>query len=77
MLITRMPAGSVARRRPNAALTLLAACLLCAVTPARAEYHLDIGDVIEISVARAPELQRRVSIGLDGSISFPLLGTSR
>ncbi|HEY6258736.1 MAG TPA: polysaccharide biosynthesis/export family protein [Xanthobacteraceae bacterium] len=70
-----MPAGSVPRGGPSAACTLLAACLLCSVTPARAEYHLDVGDVIEISVARAPELQRRVSIGLDGSISFPLLGT--
>jgi polysaccharide export outer membrane protein len=55
---------------------LFAACLLGSATVARAEYHLDVGDVIEISIAGAPELQRRVSIGMDGSISFPLLGTA-
>jgi len=52
--------------------------LLCsAVPPAAAEYRIDVGDVIEILVARVPELQRRVSVKSDGSISFPLLGTLR
>ncbi len=55
--------------------SLLAASLLCSVVAAGAEYHLDVGDVIEISVARVPELQRRVTVNLDGSIIFPLLGT--
>ncbi|SEE85720.1 polysaccharide export outer membrane protein [Rhizobiales bacterium GAS191] len=49
--------------------------LLFSAHPAKAEYHLDVGDVIEIAVARVPELQRRVSVQLDGSISSPLLGT--
>jgi polysaccharide biosynthesis/export protein len=52
--------------------------LLCsAVPPAAAEYRIDVGDVIEILVARVPELQRRVLVKSDGSISFPLLGTLR
>jgi polysaccharide export outer membrane protein len=60
---------------PRILLGLSVASLLCSVTAAAAEYHLDVGDVIEISVARAPELQRRVAVKLDGSISYPLLGT--
>jgi len=51
------------------------ACFLLSVGPARSEYHIDAGDVIEIFVARVPDLQRRVTVKLDGSISFPLLGT--
>jgi len=43
--------------------------------PATAEYRIEAGDTIEISVARVPELQRRVPVKPDGSISFPLLGT--
>ncbi len=54
---------------------LLVAGLFLSGTAARAEYHLNVGDVIEITVATAPELQRRVPIDLSGSISFPLLGT--
>ena len=54
---------------------LLALALLGSITPARAEYKLHVGDVIEISVARLPALKQRVPIQLDGTISFPLLGT--
>ena len=54
---------------------LLTAFLLCPITPAKAEYRLHVGDVIEISVPRLPELKQRVPVQLDGSISFPLLGT--
>jgi polysaccharide export outer membrane protein len=54
---------------------LLAAALLCSIAPAKAEYKLHVGDVIEISVAKLPELKQRVPIQLDGTISFPLLGT--
>src|SRR5216684_147763 len=53
---------------------LLAMALLCSITPAKAEYRLHVGDVIEISVARLPELKQRVPVQLDGTISFPLLG---
>jgi polysaccharide export outer membrane protein len=55
--------------------TLLAVGLLCSVSPAGAEYKVEVGDVIEIMVARVPELQRRVPVRSDGSISFPMLGT--
>ncbi len=54
---------------------LVALALLCSIVPARAEYKLHVGDVIEISVARLPALKQRVPIQLDGTISFPLLGT--
>ena len=55
---------------------LVTGALLCSVVPAAAaEYQVDVGDVIEILVARVPELQRRVPVRSDGSISFPLLGT--
>ena len=42
---------------------------------ARAGYRLDVGDVIEVSIAGVPDLQRRLPIQLDGTISFPMLGT--
>ena len=61
---------------PLRASQLLAACLLFGTLPAAAaEYRLDVGDVIEISIARIPMLQRRVPIQLDGTVSFPLLGS--
>jgi polysaccharide export outer membrane protein len=75
MPIIKLPTGIIPRCSRNVAWSLLAWCLLYSVTAARAEYHLDVGDVIEISVATVPELHRRVPINLDGSISFPLLGT--
>jgi polysaccharide export outer membrane protein len=66
-------------RRPgktcDAGSLLLAAALLCSITPAKAEYQLHVGDALEISVARLPELKQRVPVQLDGTISYPLLGT--
>ena len=49
--------------------------LLLSAGIAKAEYRLDAGDVLEIAVATVPELHRRVSVQLDGTISFPLIGT--
>src|SRR3979411_3058597 len=54
---------------------LLSVSLLCSAIPSKAEYRLDVGDVLEISVAGVPDLRQRVAIQLDGSISYPLLGT--
>jgi polysaccharide export outer membrane protein len=55
---------------------LLTVGFICSiVSPATAEYRIDVGDVIEIMVARVPELQRRVPVKSNGTISFPLLGT--
>jgi polysaccharide biosynthesis/export protein len=69
-ILSRVP-----RQGQRAVGCLLAAGLLCAGTAARAEYHLAVGDTLQITVARAPELQQRVPVDSDGSISFPLLGT--
>jgi polysaccharide export outer membrane protein len=69
-------AGSVSRRGSSVFRSLLlGAALLCTVTPARAEYRLHAGDVIEISVARLPEIKQRAPVQVDGTISYPLLGT--
>lgn len=54
---------------------LLAAMLCCSLNPARAEYRLQGGDVIEISVSGVPELRQRAPVQLDGSITFPVVGT--
>src|SRR5215475_3717441 len=56
--------------------SLITIGFLCPIVPATAvEYKIDAGDVIEIMVARVPELQRRVTVKSNGTISFPLLGT--
>jgi polysaccharide biosynthesis/export protein len=54
---------------------LLVVAFICSIVPARAEYRLHAGDVIEISVAGFPELKQRVPVQMDGTISYPLLGT--
>jgi polysaccharide export outer membrane protein len=50
------------------------AALCCLVSPARAEYRLQGGDVVEISVFGVPELRQRASVQLDGKITFPVIG---
>jgi polysaccharide export outer membrane protein len=54
---------------------LVAAALCCSLNPARAEYRLQGGDVVEISVSGVPELRQRAPVQLDGSITFPVIGT--
>jgi polysaccharide biosynthesis/export protein len=54
---------------------VLAATLCYSLNPARAEYRLQGGDVVEISVSGVPELRQRAPVQLDGSITFPVLGT--
>lgn len=44
---------------------------------AKAEYRVQAGDVIEITVANAPDMRQRAPIQLDGTISVPLVGTIR
>nr|PZN40980.1 MAG: hypothetical protein DIU59_10275 [Pseudomonadota bacterium] len=66
------------QRRPFARLPLaVAAAMLLLVLPARADFRVDTGDVIEIVVTSAPELQRRLPVRIDGNISFPLIGTMK
>jgi polysaccharide biosynthesis/export protein len=54
---------------------LLAAALLWSTPLARADYRLQGGDVVEISVAGVPELRQRAPVQFDGSITFSLVGT--
>jgi polysaccharide biosynthesis/export protein len=54
---------------------LLVVVLCAALNPARAEYRLQGGDVVEISVAGVPELRQRAPVQIDGSITFPVVGT--
>jgi len=54
---------------------LLVITLLFSLNPARADYRLQGGDVVEISVSGAPELKQRAPVQIDGSISFPIIGT--
>src|SRR6266540_7389004 len=55
------------------------ALLFCALfgwsIPAEAEYRIDAGDILEIAVAGMPDWRQRIEVQLDGSISYPLLGT--
>jgi len=56
--------------------TIVAAgVMLLLVIDAWSEYRLDVGDILEISVAGVPDLKQRVPVLPDGSISYPLLGT--
>jgi polysaccharide export outer membrane protein len=61
------------RRIRLAMLTL--ACTASWPGVAEADYRIGVGDVIEVLVARVPELQRRVTVQPDGRISFPTLGS--
>jgi polysaccharide biosynthesis/export protein len=54
---------------------LLFCALLSWSIPAKAEYRIDAGDILEIAVAGMPDWRQRVEVQLDGSISYPLLGT--
>ena len=50
-------------------------CMLMAQQAVAADsYHLQPGDILEISVWKEPDLQREVLVRPDGGISFPLVG---
>ncbi len=53
---------------------LVAVGLTIVVTQAKAEYRVNIGDVLEVSVAGVPELRHRAAVQMDGNISLPLVG---
>jgi len=48
--------------------------LMLVPTSASAEYKLQPGDVLEISVIGVPDLRQRSQIGVDGEIVLPLVG---
>lgn len=49
--------------------------LLTAVGFAHADYRLHSGDILELSIAGAPQLGLRAPVQLDGTLTFPLVGT--
>jgi polysaccharide biosynthesis/export protein len=53
---------------------LVAVGLTISATQAKAEYRVNVGDVLEIAVAGVPELRHRAAVQMDGSISLPLVG---
>src|SRR4051812_47352975 len=53
------------------------AIFLAMLSPAVAQYRLQNGDSLEISVAGMPDLRQRVTINVDGDISLPLFGRLR
>ena len=61
-------------RMLSAATWMLAACLVTTVPAFAAEYVLGPEDEIAVSVWMHPELERKVTISADGSITFPPLG---
>jgi polysaccharide biosynthesis/export protein len=72
-IVKAMPRISLPTR--SALMPALLMILACAFPgSALAEYRLNIGDVLEISVTGVPELQFRAAIGADGEASFPTLG---
>jgi polysaccharide biosynthesis/export protein len=54
---------------------LVAVGLTISVTQAKAEYRVNIGDVLEVAVAGVPDLRQRVAVQMDGNIALPLVGT--
>lgn len=62
-------------RSGRAKAALIVCALLSPGYAAAAEYRLQAGDVVEVSVAGAPELGSKVPVQLDGSLTFPIVGT--
>jgi polysaccharide export outer membrane protein len=60
---------------PNAGRSILLVSTLSLVsTSALAEYRLQSGDTLEVSVAGVPDLKQRAPVGVDGDIVVPLVG---
>jgi len=53
---------------------LIAGALVLVPTPGNAEYKLQPGDTLEISITGVPDLRQRAPIGVDGEIALPLVG---
>ncbi|QHO72369.1 exopolysaccharide biosynthesis protein [Bradyrhizobium sp. CCBAU 051011] len=54
---------------------VLAIGLTISITEAKAEYRVNIGDVLEVTVAGVPELRNRAAVQIDGNVSLPLVGS--
>ena len=57
-----------------AVLALLGGILLCGSASIAAEYRLASGDTIEITITGTPQLQHKAVLGLDGTVSLPVMG---
>lgn len=53
---------------------LVAVGLTISVGQAKAEYRVNVGDVLEVAVAGVPDLRQRTAVQIDGNISLPLVG---
>ena len=53
---------------------LVAVGLTISVAQAKAEYRVNIGDVLEVTVPGVPELRHRAAVQVDGNISLPMAG---
>jgi polysaccharide biosynthesis/export protein len=53
---------------------LVAVGLTISIAQAKAEYQVNVGDVLEVAVAGVPELRQRAPVQIDGNISLPLIG---
>ena len=70
--VARIRTRGVGWSLAGAGLTIFA--LTISVTPARAEYRVQVGDVLEVTVAGVADLRFRAPVQIDGSIALPLAG---
>ena len=71
-----LPRLSARRTRKSVPFAWLTGLLLAGLAygPARADYRLAPGDVIEVSAMGLPDLHQRVAIDLDGNVGLPAFG---
>jgi polysaccharide biosynthesis/export protein len=74
MIFGRKAAWTARSHHWSRVLLLLAASMVLTPLQAATDYRLNVGDVLEITVTGAPELQRRAAVNLNGEISLPLIG---
>jgi polysaccharide export outer membrane protein len=60
--------------RPAMKWCLVALGLAISAPQAKAEYLVNVGDVLEVAVAGVPELRQRAPVQMSGDISLPLVG---
>lgn len=68
--MVRMKLGRIV----NGVVLLALTMFLASTQPGHAQYRLDAGDVVEVSIYGSPELQRKVTVNADGEVSYPLIG---
>ena len=58
----------------NASAAMALATLFCA-SPASADYPIQAGDVVEVSIGGLVDFHHRAVVQQDGTVNFPQLGT--